>query len=580
MVVAISILFIVMVSLAYIVTNGLTDVAFGKQRQVATSLMNKTMEEIRALPFAQVAAGLSVPDMADPEFIQPVGPLASRVYKFIPNGELIPHYSSGTGNKPLYPHRSTKVLNGTTYTIGVYPTYTFPAGVFRVTVTVSWNKTLETGLVSRVTSQSLVYSPEGCLSRTTHPFGAPCQAFLYANAALGSGFFRVSPAGAGNGILGLPLRRAEFSLPTASSSVQIEQISSMLSSVQSAAALLDVAGEALQRSGGKSTSASADNDPSAATASAASSNDLPIQDDTLLADASATGNRISVEPTSTDTGSSTSTASADGSPSCEPLAGPPVNTNLPCASGTVRASGSAMAALLELHAGTTNLGTATLGSVSSATDPSRVSTSRHTSSGTGMCAGASGDGCIHAGSARNIGAMRFAGLPPALLPSAPTGWDIGTNFLFQLDDYSDELRAESGVGASAPTASIPAAGASTPRMTYWNGAGYTTLALNSPASQSIVINPVEVTHITASGDVTASMSAQIDIAAPTTSLATPAGCASTCSASATSSSAITATVMYSVRWAGEALPLADLVLTLDLGTMLAKASYKAPPSAG
>ncbi|HVE46374.1 MAG TPA: hypothetical protein VNA57_06470 [Acidimicrobiales bacterium] len=585
MVVAISILFIVMVSLSYMVTNGLTDVAFGKQRQVATSLMNRTMEEIRALPFAQVAAGLSDTDLAAPDpNIKKSGSPAT--YTFIPNGETIPHFASGSGQPPLVPHRSTTTINGIDYSIGAYPTYTFPAGVFRVTVIVSWNKTFETGVASKVSTQSLVYSPEGCLSRTTHPFGAPCQPFFYSNTDTGTGFLRITknPAASGDAIFGIPLNQAEISLPSASSSIQVEQISTILGSLQSAGALLDVQGVDPQRSGGVTTSASADNDPGAG--DGASDTENLLQTATQLVHNEGTGKAsLAITPSSADTGTVTSTVVAAATPSCAALDGSTLATGQPCGSGEVRQIGTTMTAAMTLkESGGETLGTTLLGSVTSPSQGSRVAASRHTSGGSVVCQTTTGEGCVHGGATREIGAVSVAGLPPKIITSgsAPAGWgDATANYLFKLEDYSDRVQVESGVDAAGPSAQVPAvSGGTVPQLTYWNGSGYSTIPVNWGASApTIAIPSFTVTDTSlAGGDVSVSVSAQITTAATSTASTGPTGCSTVCTATASAPSPVTATVVYTVKQGG--ITLADLLLNFDLGTMLARTSYKAAPSAG
>ena len=61
--VAVSIMLVALLALAYTATIGFSDIALARQRQGASGLANQTMEQIRALPFDVLKKGLSNADL-------------------------------------------------------------------------------------------------------------------------------------------------------------------------------------------------------------------------------------------------------------------------------------------------------------------------------------------------------------------------------------------------------------------------------------------------------------------------------------------------------------------------------------
>src|SRR2546426_2200630 len=62
--VAVGIMLVALLALAYTATIGFSDIALARQRQGASGLANQTMEQIRALPFDVLKKGLSNADLA------------------------------------------------------------------------------------------------------------------------------------------------------------------------------------------------------------------------------------------------------------------------------------------------------------------------------------------------------------------------------------------------------------------------------------------------------------------------------------------------------------------------------------
>ena len=251
--VASMVILVIMVSLAYVMTSSLKAVSFAKQRQTANALMDMTMEEVRALPYATTGTGMDNTDIstsADPNIT------GSGPYIFAPNGETLVSgtLSSAAGATPLYPHHRTSTgINHTTYTVATYiARYLGVTSAFRVTVIVSWVPSVVRGLSNQVSTQTVVVSPSaGCLSAATHPFAAPCQPFLYAQATSGKGAIAITPPVGYPGTAitdpnngqSVALQQAELAPAWDDSTMQIEQVSNESATGQTGQGLLSVAGE-------------------------------------------------------------------------------------------------------------------------------------------------------------------------------------------------------------------------------------------------------------------------------------------------------------------------------------------------
>lgn len=554
--------------------GALAHVATSQQRRVATSLLTDAMESVRALPFATLANGLDTDDItgsADPR-ISVVG----GAYTFS-NGEAIPHGNLDYTVEPLVPHRTTKTVDGRAYTVSTYPTqHEGASDIIRVTVVVEWETEHQPGRLNEIRSQSVIYSdPEGCLSSATHPFAAPCQPFLYANASSEGGSILVTPApGATTPLGSIDLVRAELDLPAASSAMQVEQITSVTANSVTGGAIVETA--STSSGGGASVNAGVDDDPGSASGTS-------LAEDVSQAPGAASAtdgtNSITVAPGSTDAGNATSTVVAAASPPCSDLNATTLTTSRPCSSGRIQQTAASVT--MNLDAGGTALGATTLASIGTAPATSRTFTSRHLSGHPTYCTTATGDGCVHAGSRRAFGTIDLAGLPERIITdgAAPAGWT--TNALVRISDYGDLVTSERGIGAAAPSASqISASGSGTPTLSYWNGSGYTTLDITWGATNpTITIPTVSVSDASVpGGTLTVTISATVETGAATATTEGPAGCAEACQGTATVSSPLIADIVYTLTHGTQTL--ADLNIRFDLGSNTASTSYRAAPSAG
>ena len=561
LVVAAGVLMLVLASMAYVGTVAFADAALARNRQTASALVNETLEQVRALPYATVALGMLTSDISsgtDPDIVSSGG-----VHRF--RGERIPNGNNATV-APLVPHVQTRTIDGIAYRVATYVTYLdddITSSALRITGIASWANTARQGVLKTVEAQTIVYTGPGndCSSPGTHPFVAPCQPLLYANAESGQGGITISSYTAGTeGISGVDLDEAAIWLPQQSSYMQVEQVRAGSSTARTSGIGLQALGEDLIERGRSEVTSFSDSDPS---------QPKPEYDnDTLGADAAGSlslsggTNSITVSMGAGTAPYSSATVAATTSTGCyNALDDPGVLQidSLPCGYARSRQSAaSSIAASLGA------LGLVTLASIGGATTDSAAHTNYDTATqGTGAgksCPTTSGDGCVHASQRTSVGAIRIAGVPAGLAALSPLGFD----YLVKIDGFTRSVKAEAGIGNGAPTASASTSGT----ISIWNGLGYTTTAIGSSASVLTVPSLTITNGITNTTlQVTASLR---------TGGATAPACAAPCaSASATAESPLVGDIRYKVVVLG--VTIADLTIHIDLGTLLAQASYTPSP---
>ena len=564
---AIFVFSVITTALGYVLTGSMVNVAFARQRQVANHLATQAMEQVRALPFSTLAAGLDRTDLAaaDPN-ITVAGSGATAVYTFTPTNETIPTGNSGTTQVPLNPHRQTKVVNGTTYTVAVYPTnYQGSTTSFRATVIASWTGSFRKGMVANVSTQTILFSPAGCVSSATHPFASPCQPFLYGTSSMGQG--AVTVTGTLNGI---SLKQAVLRIGELDSTMQIEQVSAAQGRATTSGVSLDITGQSVQNSGAVAGSTASDTDP----VSTASPYSQAAVSQGSPATLSASNGYFSLvlTPSPTETGNSISTSNASSSTNlCPDPLGINQDDALPCGSGSLQQTGL-MSGTFSVGAGAIPMGNALLGSIAAAPSAAKSFANLDTPA----CSGSptTGDGCVRSKASRSIGTVTLVNLPANLASLRPADIPSGWNgYLVRASSFSDTVSAESGVLSAVPTVST----AST--ISYWNGAGYSPMTLAAGAAVAV---PVASVNINDAGFPGGALTSQIsaDVSTGGTVKTDPANCG-TCtrtSASAQSASPVVGDITYKIIHNG--VTLADLTIHVDLGTLLAQTSYKAAPGAG
>src|SRR4051812_30198349 len=227
--VASGVMLVAITAMLFTTFAGMRGIALARQRQTANGLANQAMEQIRALPFDTVERGLGNTDLAamTDTRITRTGSSPSFVYSY--GGEQIPHGDNPNAT-PLVPHQQTITRNNVVYTLSTYVTYmgnNMTSNTYRATSIVSWTAGGNAGGKAQVQVQSVLYSPAGCGSTATHPFSAPCQAFLYGTASNASGSVTVTGS-----IQSLTLDQATLWLPAQSSGTQVEQVQQVQGSAQ------------------------------------------------------------------------------------------------------------------------------------------------------------------------------------------------------------------------------------------------------------------------------------------------------------------------------------------------------------
>jgi prepilin-type N-terminal cleavage/methylation domain-containing protein len=476
--VASGIILIALMLLAYTATVVYSDVAMARQRQGATGLANRTMEQVRALPFDALAAGLSSDDLTgspDPAITGGCG----ATWCF--GGEEIPTHSGLGSVVPLEPHRRSLTLEGTSYTIAVYPTYLDndkALNAFRVTVVVSWaNPARRTG-AALVRTQSVFHSPTGCQSTQTHPLAGPGQPFLYGSASIDPARIAITGAGTGLPIAGIDLDNAALSLPSYSSAMQIEQAAAVQGRAQASGSTLKLEGQAEVTGGGQVVQSGADNDPSQPKP-AYESQPLTQAASPVSASDAAGRNSLTLRAGDTDVAASTSTVAADATNQCQDVNGNNQRDTpaQPCGAAAATQRG-AVSATLRLWAGATNLGDAVLANVAAGSNRGVAATDRALQpepAPISACTATTGDGCLRAAASRTVGALQLGGLPSSGAVAKPAGWN---GYLVSVSAYTDSVMAEGGVGAATPRrrprATPPPSPGSTAAATRANGSTWPT----------------------------------------------------------------------------------------------------------
>lgn len=598
MVIAAGILMIAMSALMLLFTTSLAQSSDARQRQIANSLLIKTMEQARALPYAQVALGLNASaSTGDPNITYCTGagaPASACVdaSTWLYKGERIPH---GTGmatvkplNVPLVTgqadkgHRQFPTVNRTNYTVAVYPTFTSVPGaptdqpVYRLTTVVSW---LALGKTKTVTSQSIVYSPSGCMSTTTHPFGAPCQPFFYGTASTGLGAIQVISSDPNrDAVDGIPLETAQISLSHAGTRQDVEQITRLNAGANSTSVLSKLIGSDPRNAGGDGAAALADTDPSSQ-ATQFFQQTFTGTAGTLTENGS--GNSLWATSSNEDTGAAAAAATAS-SVTCENANGTTITGALPCGSSRVQQKSAAVIGL-DVNWGGHDWGTTEIARLDAAPAATRTNVSRWGTSGGAACTATSGVGCIQSAATRAIGRLSIGGLPTGFVNDGRVPGAAWAGYLFQLDNYGDSVRAESGISGAAPTVrTIAATGTGQPTLKYWNGTAYSTITWpvgSVPPTGTITLPTTSVDDDRGGGaKVTVVMNGTITLGTQAVKVTGPVGCATICSSTATANSPILADITYTVYKGGDTL--ATLGIHVDLGKLEATAQYQAAPSAG
>jgi prepilin-type N-terminal cleavage/methylation domain-containing protein len=528
----------------------LRNIAFSRQRQAATGYVNSTIEEARGLPYATITTGMKTSDLdpaQDSNISYSAGPPATYTFR----GESIPNASTATPPAPLYPHRVSVAMGGTTYTRKVYITQAsgVAAGAFRLTVLVSWTNS-QRAAASTIESQTMIYSSAptatDCVSSITHPYSGPCQPFFYGTGTIGSG--NVHTTGS---VSGLTFDSFDVDLRRQNSDLQVEQVTQIQSSATLAGTRKTVAGTTTTAPSTEAAAiAAADGDPSS---SSPKYDTRSVSQGAASVGVSGGGNALTAIAGGGDSGSATATSSASSVNQCNGQV-----DGRPC-SYTSLGQGT-LQEYLDLE---DNVGRSYLVDVAAAT-------AANTAYGRTLETVVGHDGLVRERVTRQLATVKLGGLPSSL--SAPSGWSSSCYWVCVVN-YTGTVQAEAGTDTAAPTQTV------TGQVQWWNGSGYSTTAIAAAAQPTSVPVPSwTYSRVNASGDtITVSYSASLSIdTSPTPNSTVVSGTTTRTYADAILGSPLKGSIAMTISRNGSTR--ASLTLAVDLGTTKAATTYQAAPT--
>jgi Tfp pilus assembly protein PilV len=586
--VAMLVIAIVLLALVTLQVRALESVGLSKQRQQATALGNRTMEQLRALPYDTVTAGLNVSDVTDSNIATVGGVLTFKPAYDSSISEVL-KTSSGQTQPPLYRHTQdastpltpTKIGNvqyrvRSYVTVAPQTTASTDAGYF-LTVLVDWSSGVTKGLPKTIAVRSQVFSPSGCAlsSTATRPFAGPCQPFFYADAGTTPAGITVTPVTADAELVtGTGVRALSATMPTLSTRTQTEQVVSAQSVVTTSVAKVT----GVTDGGGQSATSAADTDPvtGAGNSPAAAAAVAYSGSSTLTSSGGANGSfSATVPPAGSGSTYSTTAAGAAGAPPCADDAVAAFSTGEVCSTGNIAPTGDSYAASMNLSLAGRNLGTTSLATMApgGAYPTWRAFGARALLPVMGHCPGTNALGCVTAGIRRSMGATSVGGLPPAS-PSDGDTLPTGFTSMVTLNGFSAIASAESGV-ASGRGVATATRGAN--NLTYWDGTGYGTMTLSSAAATQTLGTATGIYRIAGQPLLEVTMSGTVTVEPVTPLVGTVSQPCQAAACTATSTvGAVQVAVDYAITNAG--VPLGAFTVTANLGSSVAKTTYKAAPS--
>ncbi len=583
LVLAMTVMLGALLTIAHAGTAGLGVVTKSRQRQEAAGLASQTLERMRALPFDTLVAGLDNGDLAnavnpvhadyDPAITLSGSPAAYRYA-----GETIAHGDRTVPVDPIFPHLQEDVdlgeVGGPLYDVAAYVTHhddVLFSGVYRLTVTVIWDDPAAYDGRTQVMAQSLASSPAGCLSTTTHPFSGPCRAFFYGVASYTGGQVGIGPTGSSGPISGLTVDTGRIDLPAFYAGLAVEQTQSVSSFTQMSGGVISYSDATPEgRIGAAVARARATNDITQSGVSSTDTQSVPATSSaSLVADDPLSDTYFRVELDSGNVGSAVGTVGATGPDACKSSAGAVLTTLAPCGNARAEQDGDArLRARLELAPGRV-LSEWRLARVTGATGYS--GTYRDTADSSTTCPVVTGsDRCVRSYAHRELADVRLMNIPTEL--AEPAGWG---GHLLRMTGFQDDVVAAAGEGLTpSPTATLTSPGT----ISYWNGTGYTSMAASAVADTPIPVTAIDFTDSTTYAPDTVRVRITPSLRTGGTSLATSACTEPNAHCvEARSRSPIVGTITYQIDYNGVSKML--WTMTVDLGSIVATATYKEPPSA-
>jgi type II secretory pathway pseudopilin PulG len=557
----------------------ISGIALAKQRQQGSALATATMEQFRAIDYATIQSGMTCSDLAGDTRVTLSGGCASGTTgTFAPGiagiSEPLVVQTSGASVAPLLPHRRTQVVENVTYNIAAYvsrPSATSQA--FNLTVITTFSSRASKG-TRTVIQRSVGFSPSRCLSSATHPYAGACQASFNGDAGLTKGGINLLNATDGVSLIpgfnGTQLSLGLNSLSSTLNSEQVTKLSGLVTTTR-----VDQLDSSNSSIGGASASTNADNDPASASSGVGTAT-VSQSSGSLLGLAGSGGILIS-NPTPSDTGS-LDARTASGASTCIDAAGATLSVlNQPCSWGAGRRVGSTSTFKLYFPSPVNFGQNFTIASVAESPTNARSVVSRVGAAGGTACPTTSGAGCVTAQASRSVGTITLGGLPGTSGgDTPPPGW-ISGNSLINISGLTESGYAEAGPGHRDPSFTRSAG-----TLTYWDKTTNTFKSLTTfktlTSDFSADFGTLTGTYKMNSHDVGVQLSGSMRVGSITPvapAISTPdTTCKTTaCNYSATPASTLIATLVYSISIDGA--PITSFALTIDLGTVLARVSYKA-----
>jgi len=488
MTIAMGIIFASLTGLIYTASSGFRYIALSRERQSATGVATRLMEQIHALSVDTITTGMETSDLAgDPRIKTPADCVDGEYHFETCSGEEIVHTSGAPAVVPLDPHTGTLSAPEypATYTWATYVTNDDPTNdPYRLTVIVSWSGGAVEGAAKFVQLQSLWASPKGCSAAALiHPFAGPCQPYFTGTASAPQG--TVTFSGTVNGV---SVDGAAPTLygPQAETRLSSEQVS------QVQATVIQSGASASSSSAGRVTlPIAADGNPTTSTAAYAPETGSPpaALSPTYGSAIAVTGSPVAMSVSggsSGDSGSATAADAATSTTKCPSSSAPwpsSQSDGFPC--GWARAvRGATVSATVDttklLGTTTASAGLLTLARLSG-TATLDTWADRQIPAGTTGSLGITGK--------REIGTIELIGIPAKFLSSNVSG-DTNTaatittlaniqsctdgNYLFRAEAGTATATASTGLSVSNPAASWSSVDAA-----LYNGTGCTTFTSGS-----------------------------------------------------------------------------------------------------
>ena len=587
-VIAITVIFGSLITLAMSASTGFRYVGIGREQQAANQVANQLMEQARGLAFSKIQRGMQASALStDPNLVTACTGDMTGTYrlrscsgdKVVSTNLNCPTVSTDC-SVPIVPSNGTVGqaedypvdYTWHSYVTNNCPTVDVDAGcpaieAYKVTIIVTWAGagTSPSG-IQGVTIQSLFHSPSGCLNSSTHPFAAPCQPFFYGQALAPAGQMKV----AGSVAL-VDFESGTVSTTGAESTMQVEQVGQVQGSwTQTQTSLITSAGTSNLPATASFGATAADSDPSGTTPNYQISATDP--GDASNQFASGGGSFVQVQNAAGDSGQAISTTSAGGANVCPPTPpAPPAETDLQACGGARVLQAGTTRVVGHFHGFLADIGDATLVSAGVPVTTTTAFTNRMMVSGQ--------DGNIQETTGRAFGTVSIGGLPDQV--PAPAGW---TGYFLQLTNYRDTVVSTAGTSADAPSAGTSAT-INSGSLSYWNGTGYT--SVNLTTTPGYALSGLELDHTTNVGLSIVNVRIAADSLAmgsvPTTSSSTT-GCdlvtypSCKTEAQASVGSPVSGTITYEV-WV-DLVKVVDLTIDVALGTVVSKSIYGPTPAGG